>query len=300
MTGFGEAQTVHKGLTIRSELKTINNRYLKTTLRIPESYSFLESQVESWLKNRIVRGTVILSLKIREESPRSTAQIDIPLLKSYLLQTDRCLFELSQEGMMNNSSIGSIADYLALPGIIREETSENDDEETYKNDLWQKIEENLELSLISLRKTRIEEGAQMEKALRSNLSLLTDEITEIEKLAPGVAENYRARLSERIENIMSENNLPTSPADLVREVALFTDRADISEEIVRFRSHLHQFDLALQEEESCGKKLDFLTQEMFREVNTTGAKANSHEITNHVVLMKTIIEKIREMVQNIE
>lgn len=298
MTGFGEAQTHYQGLTIRSEVKTVNNRYLKTLIRIPEAFSFLEAPVENYLRNRIIRGTVTLSLKIFEESPRPTARLNIPLLKGYLLQADQCLRELDQEGLKHDLSIGSIADFLSINGIVQEETWEDD--ENYKDDLWKKIKENLDLSMVQLEKTRVDEGSQMEKALYANLSLLTDEIGSIEELSPEVVENYRQRLLDRVKNIMSEQNLEVSPTDLVREIALFTDRADISEEIVRFRSHLHQFDLAIQAKESCGKKLDFLSQEMLREVNTAGSKANSHEITNHVVLMKTIIEKIREMVQNIE
>ena len=140
----------------------------------------------------------------------------------------------------------------------------------------------------------------MEKAIRRHCGDLAARIAKVEELVPQVSARYREKLLERVSAIMSEHQLTVSENDFIREIALFVDKSDISEEIVRFRSHLEQFDAALKMTAPCGKRLDFLTQEMFREVNTIGSKANFSEITYWVVDMKTIVEKIREMVQNVE
>ncbi len=297
MTGFGSAQTTQAGITIVSEIKTVNNRFLKVNYRISDSFSFIESRLESLIKEHIERGTVNFHLRIVQENVNISSQCNLPLLKSYLSQGSI----LCEEAKANGESLvlGSVSDYFNLPGVILEGTNSSFDEEE-QQELWNAVVANLELSLSSLKESRLREGISMEKNLRSNCDILSREIEQIEVLTPQVLENYRLRLTERVETIMNEKELPFSPADLVREIALFTDRADISEEIVRLRSHIKQFYHFMAGSESCGKKLDFLTQEMFREANTIGSKGNSAEITNHVVELKTTIERIREMVQNVE
>ncbi|MDD3587357.1 MAG: DUF1732 domain-containing protein, partial [Thermoguttaceae bacterium] len=165
---------------------------------------------------------------------------------------------------------------------------------------WEYLSANLSKALEKLQDMRKVEGQSMQKDLLANCAGLKERIDRIEAIAPTVVNSYRAHLTETVGRVMSEKNLPFTPADIVREVALFVDRVDISEEIVRFRSHLNQFDSTMSCQERCGKKLDFLVQEMFREVNTIGSKANCTQITNEVVEMKSTIERIREMIQNVE
>jgi uncharacterized protein (TIGR00255 family) len=153
-----------------------------------------------------------------------------------------------------------------------------------------------------MRKT---EGKSMAKDLTSNVESLRQLIGKIAELAPRVAPLYRQKLKERIEKALEEQELSLENADFdnanfARELAVYADRCDISEELVRFQSHLEQFTSAMQSNESCGRKLDFLTQELFREVNTIGSKANDADITQSVVEIKTVIERMREMVQNVE
>ena len=290
MTGFGAAATHVGGYVVTSEIKTVNNRYLKTALKISDGFSSLETKIDALLRQFIDRGTVNVFLRIRPEKAGARFQIDRTALDGYLSAANA----IADGG--SPIPPGTLADFFRLPGVIVDGTGEDDPAAA----AWGPVEANLRTALAALEEMRVREGESMAANLRGLCAALTERIGEIETLAPKVAEQYRERLIERIGKIMSEHNVELNPADLVREVALFTDKADISEETVRFRSHLDQFDKAMNLAESCGKRLDFLTQEMFREVNTIGSKANQPEITKIVVEMKNVIERVREMVQNVE
>jgi uncharacterized protein (TIGR00255 family) len=136
--------------------------------------------------------------------------------------------------------------------------------------------------------------------MRANCKLIQQELAEIEKRAPLVIEAFRTRVTDKLNKLLAELGARIEPADVIREIGIFAERSDISEEIVRLKSHLEQFETAMQSEDASGKKLDFLTQEMFRETNTIGSKANDAEIAHHVIEIKTAVERIREMIQNIE
>ena len=147
---------------------------------------------------------------------------------------------------------------------------------------------------------RADEGRAMADDLRTNCQAVAGELAAIEVRAPLVVESYRDRISERLKKLLAEFDVSVEASDVIREVGLFAERSDISEEIVRLRSHLDQFDSIMQIAESSGRKLEFLTQEMFRETNTIGSKANDAEIARHVIEIKAAIERMREMIQNIE
>lgn len=289
MTGFGGANTRRNGYVIASEIKTVNNRYFKAALRISDGFSSLEPLIESLLRSKIDRGTINVQLKIRREEGRSRFQINRTAL-SYYIDSARQTAE-SAAGL----ALGGAADFFRLPGVIEES-----DEPDSAQDVWQAVEENLTRALGALSEMRRREGDEMEKAIHRHCGDLAERIAKIEELVPQVSARYREKLLERVSAIMAEHQLAADETDFIREIALFVDKSDISEEIVRFRSHLEQFDAAMKTTAPCGKRLDFLTQEMFREVNTIGSKANFSEITYWVVDMKTIVEKIREMVQNVE
>lgn len=295
MTGFGGAKTTADGLSLVSEIKAVNNRYFKLSIKLSDKYSVFESKIEPIVKKYIDRGSVILSLQITEEP--SLANLDsiynIPVLKQYIQAASLVRDQLNDQSL----STGNVSDFLRLPFVLWD-NSKNQSEEKL-NAVWKLVVQNLEMALSQLQDMRQKEGYQMEINLRDNCQKLEQLIKQVEIFAPQVVQNYRTRLTERITKIMNEQHLTFSPGDLIREIALFTDKADISEEIVRFQSHLKQFYSAISEEKDCGKKLDFLTQEFLREANTIGSKANYIEITNCVVEMKTVIERIREMVQNV-
>lgn len=292
MTGFGAATTRRNGYIVTSEIKTVNNRYLKTSYRISDGFSSLETKIDALLREKIERGTVNVFLRIRPETPRVNYLIDKDALQDYFEQLKRIQARFDADA----PPIGTMTEMLRLPGVIQEKDAPDESVEA----VWPAVEENLSDAVAALDQMRDAEGTSMERNLRALCGQLTENIGAIEQLAPTVAENYRVKLTERIGKVLEAQGVELNPADLIREVALFTDKADISEETVRFRSHLAQFDAAMRGGDGCGRRLDFLTQEMFREVNTTGSKANDTAITNRVVEMKTAIEKIREMVQNVE
>jgi uncharacterized protein (TIGR00255 family) len=185
---------------------------------------------------------------------------------------------------------------LGLPGAVIENPARTRDAEAQ----WPLIKKTLLAALANLAKMRIDEGRAMAADLRANCAAILAELASIDERAPLVADAYRKRLHERIQGTLAEYQVTLDPNDLIKDVAIFSDRGDISEETVRLRSHLEQFEKFMQAEESPGRKLEFLTQEMFREINTIGSKANDVAISRHVIEAKTAIERIREMIQNVE
>jgi uncharacterized protein (TIGR00255 family) len=167
-------------------------------------------------------------------------------------------------------------------------------------DDWPAISRVLQAAMENLAQMRVREGRAMGDDLSANCRIIAAGVEEIERRAPLVLDAYRARLEERLGKLLSENKVTLDAADVIREVSLYADRADISEEIVRLKSHLDQFGAIMKLPESSGRKLEFLTQELFREANTIGSKASDVEIAKQVIEIKTAIERIREMIQNIE
>jgi uncharacterized protein (TIGR00255 family) len=185
---------------------------------------------------------------------------------------------------------------LLLPGVV------SDDLKRFSGaaESWPLLQDTLQAALSNLDRMRSEEGRAMAEDLNANLEAVTASLDEVQTRAPLVAEAYRDRLTERLNKIIAEHDVALDPSDAIREMSLFADRSDISEEIVRLRSHVEQFTATMEITESSGRKLEFLTQEMVREGNTIGSKANDVEIARHVIEIKTAIERIREMIQNVE
>jgi uncharacterized protein (TIGR00255 family) len=296
MTGFGSAVCKEENMSVSVELKTVNNRYFKLSLRLTDGYGAMEHRIESLLRSVIERGTINANVRIAGVKEGSGFQINRAVLESYVKQLSDAVAELGQKGY---SPQGSLAlDRLAfLPGVV---ITENENSETENEKIGTLLEKAICEALNALQTMRKTEGESMAKDLMENLESLRRLIGTITELAPRVAPLYRQKLKERLEKVMAEQGLSLNDTDFIRELAVYADRCDISEELVRFQSHLEQFAFTMQAQESCGRKLDFLTQELFREANTIGSKANDVDITKHVVEMKTVIERIREMVQNIE
>jgi uncharacterized protein (TIGR00255 family) len=289
MTGFGEAQRAVDGLMVRAEIRAVNSRHLKLSCRLPDGYAALEPRIDTLIKNRIRRGTIQLTLQVEQESSADDYHINSQVLLAYHQQLSKVC------GQLDATEV-SIDRLLLLPGVVDEagRGSSDLDEE------WEKISVTIEDAISHLEKMRVDEGRAMERDLRTNCERISEELGHIRKRAPGVVAAYQARLTERIKGLLADNDVQTEIGDIVREVGIFSDRVDISEEAVRLQSHLEQFDEIMTGSESSGRKLDFLIQEMFREVNTIGSKANDAVIARHVVQIKTNIERLREMVQNVE
>ena len=283
MTGHGQASVEQDQFRVAVEIRTVNNRFLKTSINT-DLGAELESRVEQQLKNALRRGSV--SVRIKTENLQSTqrARLNSDVIQSYWTQ----LSEIA-----GGSQSINVESLLTLPGVI-EDTDTTDQEE-----LWPVVKKTLEEALQRLVEMRGTEGEAMKVDMVSNVGTIETELASIEKLAPTVSEAYSKRLTDRINKLLEKFEVTVTASDVIKEVGVFADRTDVSEETVRLATHLEQFRLVIQEP-APGKKLDFLVQEMLRETNTIGSKANNSDIAKHVVEIKTAIERIREMVQNIE
>jgi uncharacterized protein (TIGR00255 family) len=290
MTGFGEARRQADDVAVAAELRTVNNRYFKFSLRITEGYSALEPQVESLVRENVKRGTVNLTLKIDRLVSPEQYSLNLDVLDAYRRQLD----EFHQQRQLPRPI--DFAQLLALPGVVREAEVTAD----FSEHVWGTVQAALGEALSRLNAFRQEEGRAMAADLRANCDLIAGELDKIAARAPTLVESYRTRLHERVQSLLEEYQVTLNPADLIREVSIFAERSDISEEIVRLRSHLEQFGSIMRTEDSAGRKLEFLIQEMFREVNTIGSKSSDVDIARGVVEMKTAIERLREMIQNVE
>ncbi len=290
MTGFGEAHCEQDGVTVSVEVRTINNRYLKTSIRLTEGYAALEPQVEAIVRKRVRRGTIQVNVRISRAASPEDYGINVPVLDGYRKQLADLASRWDSAGQV------PLRDLLPLPGVVTDRSLRSFD----ADELGPQVDRTLEAALANLNRMRQDEGRTMGDDLQANCRQAAASLAEVEKRAPLVVEEYRNRLSERLNKTLTEFALALDPADVLREVSLFADRADISEEIVRLRSHLEQFEVIMGEEESSGRKLEFLAQEMVREGNTIGSKGNDVEIARHVIEIKAAIERIREMVQNVE
>ena len=296
MTGFGAASSRENGFLISSEIKTVNNRYLKTSIKTPEGFAALEPRIDELLRKKIERGSVNFTLKLEREANENSIELDFGALKKYLAEANR--FAKENPDFARFDRLGSFADFLRLPGVVCDKS--NAVREDIAESLWSSIQRSAVDALEKMQTMRRVEGVATATYLKENLVQLQELIGEIKRLVPLEAENYRIRLTERVSKILAENGAVLNPSDLIREVAVYTDRVDVSEEIARFYSHLAQFEETMNGGTACGKKLDFITQEMNREANTIGSKASSPEVLQRVVEMKSTVERVREMIQNVE
>lgn len=290
MTGYGEAQSQHDGVTASIEVRTINSRYFKLSVKCLEGYSALEPEIEGVVRQQIRRGTIQVALRIDRPFAPEACRLNKPLLASYRRQVEELLAEWNVKAPLPLDSM------LLLPGVASEPLIPKADVSAD----WPLVKDTLEAALANLAHMRTEEGRAMADDLRANCRTIAHELSQVDARAPLVVESYRARLGERLQKSLAEFQITLDPADLIKEVSLFAERSDISEEIVRLRSHLEQFDQLLAAPESAGRKLEFLTQEMFREANTIGSKANDVTIARHTIEIKAAIERMREMIQNVE
>ncbi len=290
MTGFGEASRQNDSVAAGVEVRTINSRYFKLTVRSGEGYAGLEPQIDALVRQHIKRGTVQVSLRVTRMRPAEAYQINADVLTGYRRQLERLAATWTPTDPVRLEAL------LALPGVVVDNEFALTDPQTD----WPLIEQTLAAAMANMAGMRADEGRAMTADLAENCSAIASQLAEIERRAPLVADAYRARLNERLGKILAEFDVALQPSDLVREVGIYAERSDISEETVRLRSHLEQFATIMALEESSGRKLEFLTQEMFRETNTIGSKANDVLIARHVIEIKAAIERMREMIQNIE
>jgi uncharacterized protein (TIGR00255 family) len=295
MTGQGHASEQGELGTVSVEIRTVNNRGFKCAPRVSDSLATLESKIEALTRSLIHRGTVHLTVTWRRVAAESLPSVDVKALQAYLDQ----LAEV-QAGNSLNSTI-DLATLMTLPGVIGSVREDRRDDER----LWIFVEQVIRLAIANLDEMRLTEGGRMSETLASDCAIVAERLERVREIAPRAVESYRSRLESKIQRVLQEHDQQVQTVDLLREVQIYADRVDISEEITRLGSHLQMFDDVLAGKEAelrepMGRKLDFILQEMFRETNTIGSKAADAEISSHVVEIKCAIERMRELVQNLE
>ena len=277
-------------MAVAVEARTINGRYFKLNFKSAEGYSVLEPEVESVVREQIKRGSVQVNLRVDRPRSADDYRVNVSVLANYRRQIDELSAQSSRPRRCRWPRL------LTLPGAVDENPIGSFDPLAD----WPLVRETLLESLDNLAAMRRREGEAMQSDLKTNCAVVAAELAAIEARAPTVVDGYRSRLHERVSKALEELQVSLNPADLIREVSIYAERSDISEEIVRLHSHLEQFGGLMALPESSGRKLDFLTQEMFREANTIGSKSSDVQISRHVIEIKAAIERIREMVQNVE
>jgi uncharacterized protein (TIGR00255 family) len=293
MTGQGQGRRPYAAAEVNAEVRAVNNRHLKVQIRTCDTLSGLEPQIETLVRKTLRRGSLQLSVQLSGSAFDNRFQLQESVVTGYIQQCQALASKLGVDDQV------SLRDILALPGVVSDRKTVGSGE-PLSADLVAEVMATITQSLECLNGMRRAEGASMGEELTRQLSRLAELTAEIEQRAPLVVDEYRLRLEARLSKVLAELGAKLQEADLAREVLIMADKADIREEIVRLRSHFAQFEKLLSADESQGRKLDFLIQELFREANTIGSKCGDAEIAQRVVDIKTIIEQMRELVQNVE
>ncbi|HHT69765.1 MAG TPA: YicC family protein [Firmicutes bacterium] len=288
MTGYGQGEASNNRFSAQVEVKSVNHRYLDLFFRIPKQYSQLEETLRQTISRRISRGRLEVVLSLEEFGDQERiVQINKALLQGYLHALAAIQAELGSDEPIQLPQV------LSLPGLL-----EVDEPTTDWDDLHKVVAEATTLALDRLEAMRAAEGQRLFEDLQEKLCVVDNLKNEVAQIAPQVIVDYKNRLRERLGELLDGTTI--TDERFLGEVAIFADRCSIDEELVRLASHIQQFRETLSSKESVGRKLDFLIQEMNREVNTIGSKANNVHIAGLVVNMKSELEKVREQIQNIE
>jgi uncharacterized protein (TIGR00255 family) len=290
MTGYGRGECARDGFKITVELSSVNRKQGEISVVLPRDLEVLEAQIRDVINRSISRGRLTARVSLHSADGRSSARVRLnePLAKAYVRELHRLGKELKLAGPVT-------LDMLArAPGVF-----ETDEEIAEAEDFWPAVEKALQSALATLLKMRQREGAHLAKDLAARIATMRKATAGVQKRAPEVQARYREQLVQRVKAAGLEAP-GLDDERLLKEVVYFTDRSDISEELTRLQSHYQQFNDCLNSTEPVGRTLDFLAQEMNREVNTIGSKANDSEISRAVVTLKTELEKFREQAQNVE
>ncbi len=288
MTGFGRATGSYSSHEITVELRSVNHRFFEFNCRLPRQYAFLEEKLKSLFAAKINRGKVecYVSISVTDGSDASV-EVNTALAKAYVdaLHTANESLELKDDI--------SLSQLFRMGDVFNVTKVESDEDE-----LWKMVSETANNALEGFLSMRKVEGDRLRDDILIKLTTIEETVEKIEKRSPEVTKEYRNKLYNRLQELLGDKNI--DEARILTEAAIFADKTAVDEELVRLRSHIAQYRELLASDEPIGKKLDFLTQEMNREVNTTGSKCSDLTITHMVVDLKSVIEKIREQIQNIE
>lgn len=292
MTGFGQAEGEANGISYAVEIKTVNNRFLKPNIKLPEIMAFLEDDIDKLLRQNLSRGTINYVLRLKQTSPNGLFDIDENILRAIVERLSR-IKHSADIGPLWRIDIGNL---LTLPGVIRPAVPDKEMLEQIKETILKISQQAID----KLKEMRAAEGRFLQADLQDNCSAIRIALEQIRARCPIVLREYTNKLKERIDELLAEAKLKLDEETLLREVAVFAEKSDISEEIARLNSHLQSFDQSCQANELAGRKLDFISQEMLREANTIASKASDAEIIHYVIDMKCRIDRIKEQIQNVE
>lgn len=290
MTGYGEAQGEGNGVSYVAAIKTVNNRYFKSIVKLPELVAFLEEDVEKLLRENLGRGTVNYVLRLKDASADALFAIDQTALRAIVEKLSQAG---TAAGVHGTIDLGNL---LSLPGIIKP-ASPDEEKAGQVRDVILKISRE---ALAQVKHMRAVEGGFLQADLNERCRIIKQDLDRINARRTVVVEEYAEKLRKRVDELLAHAELKLDEDILVREVAIFADRSDISEEISRLDSHLQQFAQCCGGNDQAGRRLDFISQEMLREANTIASKASDTEITRLVVDIKCQIDRIKEQVQNVE
>lgn len=288
MTGYGREQAQISGRDILVEIRSVNHRYYEFSARTPRAYGYLEEKLKTLLNGKIARGKVEVSVSVfNNEGTDAQIEVNNTIAKGYI----DALVEANKELNLQNDL--SLSQLIRLPDIFTVKKVIDNEEE-----IWNAVNNVADVALNKFISMREVEGEKMLNDVMGRLQYIEDTVSIIEDKSPETTQNYRERLYNKLKEVLSDNNIDEQR--ILTEAAIFSEKTAVDEETVRLRSHIEQFRTLLNSNEGVGRKLDFLVQEVNREVNTIGSKAQDLEITKMVVDLKSEIEKIREQIQNIE
>ena len=289
MTGFGRAECQEGDYTYQAEIRSVNNRFIEINTRLPKAYVDLEQPLKKLIKSHCSRGSISLTISLansNEGSGEWDVKPNLSLATQYIDALNQIRDSLGLQGEVDLKSIVGLRDIIKIEPVALDPA---------KKDLILNITTE---ALVSLQKMREEEGSNMQTDLAQRIDAIESHAAEIESRHPEVIKEYQEKLNERIKNL--NEGVGLDETRLFQEAALLADRSDVTEEMTRLKSHLDQFRNFFNTKEPIGRKLEFITQEINREVNTTGSKSSDTEVSNRVIEMKSELEKIREQIQNIE
>ena len=284
MTGYGAAERESDQARVAVEIRTINNKFFKVTQRLPNGLGAAEVAIERLLRDTISRGTVNVGVTVEPRGPAARVPINTDVLAAYKRDLAQVTDSLSDDAL------------LALPGVLGSEEVLL----TGIENLQREIEAAVAEALDNLNRMRDAEGEATARDMAAALAEIEQRIAAVRQRAPAVVDDYRARLQQRVQAMLEGIEITVDDQSLIREVAFFAERSDVNEELTRLASHADQFRELLADSGPAGRKLEFLTQEMYREVNTIGSKANDPEVSREVVEIKVGVDRLREHTRNIE
>lgn len=289
MTGFGSSSGNIEGVAFNVEIRSVNNRYFKAIIKLPEMFNGLESQLESRLRRRITRGSIVLAVRAKLPDDKAASKVNIAAMEKYLQQ----LRELEIDA--NPTLRIDLGQLLLMPGVC-EAPSLADIAVATQDFLLGLVDKAID-GLMEMRKR---EGDSLRGDLFGNCDLIARNLDMVAVNAPQVVREYYERLSQRVAELTQAARLNIDDVSIAREVAIYAERCDIAEEVTRLRGHLEHFRSAGDGPEPAGRKLDFIAQEMLREANTIASKSSDSQIAHAVVEMKTAIDRIKEQAANVE